>query len=85
MSRSWMGTTWPITEINILPSTGVSLRDARRDRGRAGCSCEQVPANKSRGDWAQRVKRGDGRGSLNRGCDRSGRVGWAAMGAGVGM
>ena len=55
-----------------------------RDRGRAGCSCEQVPANKSRGDWAQGVKRGDGRAKKHYG-DRRGRVGWTAMGAGVGM
>ena len=54
-----------------------------RDRGRAGCSCEQVPANKSRGDWAQGVKRGDGR-AKNCCGDRRGRVGWTALRAGDG-
>ena len=56
-----------------------------RDCGRAGCSCEQVPAYKSRGDRAQGVKRSDGRVILNRCGDRRGRVGWAAMGAADGM
>ena len=56
-----------------------------RGRGRAVCCCERVPANKSRGDWAQGVKRSDGRAVLNRCGDRRGRMGWAAMGAGVGM
>ena len=86
MSRIWVGTTWPITIKIVIPQTGVSLGAARsRPRGRAGCSCERVPANKSRGDWEQGVNLGNGRAILNRCDDRRGRVGWAAMGAGDGM
>ena len=85
MSRSWEGTTWPITDKIFYRRQGCLWVPPGRDRGRAVCSCEQVPANKSRGDWAQGVKRGGGRANLNRCGDRRGRVGWAAMGAGVGM
>ena len=70
---------------NILPQTGVSLGAARSRPWAAVCSCEREPANKRRGEWAQGVKRSDGRAILNRCGDRPGRVGWAAMGAGVGM
>ena len=82
MSRSWVGTAWPITEESIYRRQGCLWVPPGRDRGRAGCSCERVPANKSRGDWAQGVKRVDGPAILNCCGDRRGRVGWAAMGAG---
>ena len=84
MSRSWVGTTWPITEKIFYRRQGCLCMPPGGDRGRAGCNCEQVPANKSRGDWAPGVERGDGRAILNRCGDRRGRVGWAAMGAGDG-
>ena len=85
MSRSWVGTTWTITEKIIYRRLGCLWVPPGRDRGRVGCSCEEVPANKIRADWAQGLKRGDGRAILNRCDDRRGRVGWAAMRTGVGM
>ena len=84
ISRSWVGTTRPITEKKYYRRERCLWVPPGRDRGRAGCSCEQVPANKNRGDWAQVVERGDGRAILNRCGDRRDRVGWAAMGAGDG-
>ena len=85
MSLSRVGTTWPIAEKIFYHRQGYLWVPPGRDRGRAVCSCERVPANKSKGDWAQGVERSDERAILNRCGDRRGRVGWAAMGAGVGM
>ena len=42
-------------------------------------------SKQSRSDWAQGVKRVDGRAILNCCGDGLGRVGWAAMGAGDDM
>ena len=84
MSHSSVRTTWPITEKQHYRRQGCLWVPPNRDRGRAGCSCERVPANKRKGDWVRGVQRGDGR-AKNRCGDRRSRVGWAAMGTGVGM